>query len=214
MEFVKSEVKQLAESPQSTSEGFEETLVGIFPFNDKVLDRLFETEANKFEKEFKKSALKLYADQEKNFDTEIMRKVERDIYLQVLDNLWMQHLENMNHLREGIHWISVGQRDPLVEYRRQGQHMFEEMQSDLRRETIKALFSARPVEANELDEPTDTELTRAASKSVDNADRIIDAEEFHEEDFHPHDASKKKTRSDKKRKARKAERKRRGKKHK
>ena len=46
-----------------------------------------------------------------------MRKVERDVYLQILDNLWMQHLENMHHLREGITWMSVGQRDPLVEYR-------------------------------------------------------------------------------------------------
>ena len=41
-----------------------------------------------------------------------MRGLERDVYLQVLDVLWMQHLENMQHLREGIHWRSVGQRDP------------------------------------------------------------------------------------------------------
>ena len=59
-----------------------------------------------------------------------MRKVERDIYLQILDNLWMQHLENMDHLREGIHWMSVGQQDPLVEYRRRGQLLFEDMQTD------------------------------------------------------------------------------------
>ena len=112
-----------------------------------------------------------------------MRKVERDVYLQVLDNLWMQHLENMDHLREGIHWISVGQKDPLVEYRRQGQHLFEAMQQDLRHEVLKALFSAEPANFDDLDEPIETELTRAARQSVDNADKILDATEFDEDDF-------------------------------
>jgi preprotein translocase subunit SecA len=94
-----------------------------------------------------------------------MRKVERDIYLQVLDNLWMQHLENMDHLREGIHWMSVGQQDPLVEYRRRGQLLFEEMHQ------------------SQLNEPVETQLTLAARRSVDNADRITEAEEFDESDF-------------------------------
>jgi preprotein translocase subunit SecA len=95
------------------------------------LDKLFDTEATKFESELVKAAESLYKIQEKLFGADNMRKVERDIYLQVLDNLWMQHLENMDHLREGIHWISVGQRDPLVEYRRQGQRLFEEFQATL-----------------------------------------------------------------------------------
>ena len=112
-----------------------------------------------------------------------MRKVERDIYLQVLDNLWMQHLENMDHLREGIHWLSVGQRDPLVEYRRQSQVLFAEMQVQLRQDVIKTLFSARPISESEIDRPVDTDLTRAARSSVDNADRILEAESFDESDF-------------------------------
>jgi preprotein translocase subunit SecA len=112
------------------------------------------------------------------------KRFERDIYLQVMDNLWMQHLESMDHLRQGIHWISVGQRDPLVEYRRQSKIVFEEMQQVLRHDVIRALFHARPVEADELDNPIETELTRAARSSVDNADRVLlDAEEFHETDF-------------------------------
>ena len=79
-----------------------------------------------------------------------MRKVERDVYLQILDNLWMQHLENMDHLREGIHWMSVGQQDPLVEYRRQGQLLFDDMQSTLRHDIVRALFHAEPVDMNNL----------------------------------------------------------------
>ena len=102
-------------------------------------------DASKFEDVFKTEAKELYAAREQAFTPEIMRKVEREVYLQVLDNLWMQHLENMDHLREGIHWMSVGQQDPLVEYRRRGQLLFEAMQNSLRHEVLRALFHAEPM---------------------------------------------------------------------
>lgn len=96
----------------------------------------------------------------------------------------MEHLESMDHLRQGIHWISVGQRDPLVEYRRQSQIMFEAMQETLRHDVIRALFHARPITDSELQKAVDTELTRAARSSVDNADRIIETDvDLHEKDF-------------------------------
>jgi len=95
----------------------------------------------------------------------------------------MQHLENMNHLREGIHWISVGQKDPLVEYRRQSQILFNAMQLDLRHEVIRTLFSAQPVDSSDLERPTETAITKAARKSIDNADKIIEGEEYHADDF-------------------------------
>jgi preprotein translocase subunit SecA len=64
----------------------------------------------------------------------------------------MQHLENMDHLREGIHWISVGQRDPLVEYRRQSQKLFDEMQEELRHEIIRTVI-AHPAGGFNSDRP-------------------------------------------------------------
>ena len=63
-----------------------------------------------------------YATKELEFGADVMRKIEREVYLKVLDALWMQHLENMQYLREGIHWRSIGQRDPLVEYRTESQN--------------------------------------------------------------------------------------------
>src|SRR5690606_10800088 len=125
----------------------------------KTLDRLFDTESSKFESVLKTEVEELYDGRESAFGKGILRKVERDIYLQVLDNLWMQHLENMDHLREGIHWLSVGQRDPLVEYRRQSQVLFAEMQVTLRHDVLKNIFHARPISQDELDNPTETELT-------------------------------------------------------
>ncbi len=209
--FIEEESKLLASSPLATTDQFEAQLRELFPFSEKVLDRLFEMPAEKFPAALEAEAKKLYEESEAAFGKDIMRKVERDIYLQLLDNLWMQHLENMDHLREGIHWISVGQRDPLVEYRRQGQRMFEEMQAELRHDVVRSLFAAEPAEVTEA--PIETELTRAARKSVDNADKIIEADEFSEIDFVKSDApsggTKKKVTESSRKKARKAERQRR-----
>lgn len=209
--FIEEESKLLASSPLATTDQFEAQLRELFPFSEKVLDRLFETPAEKFPAALEAEAKKLYEESEAAFGKDIMRKVERDIYLQLLDNLWMQHLENMDHLREGIHWISVGQRDPLVEYRRQGQRMFEEMQAELRHDVVRSLFAAEPAEVTEA--PIETELTRAARKSVDNADKIIEADEFSEIDFvksdTPSGGTKKKVTESSRKKARKAERQRR-----
>jgi preprotein translocase subunit SecA len=205
--FIKEEAKALADSPMLLSDTFEAIVTEVFPFDEKSLDKLFNTPSDQFGKVLKQKALALYEDQESAFTDEVMRKVERDVYLQILDNLWMEHLESMDHLREGIHWISVGQRDPLVEYRRQAQHMFEEMQDTLRHDVLRALFHAEPAE---LDRAIETELTKAARSSVDNANRILEAEEYVEADFVPQKAEQeaKKQSATKRKKARKAERQR------
>jgi len=183
-EFIKEEVKQLVASPLSTTDQFEDMVKSVFPFDEKVLDKVFDADADKFGDELEKEALKLYDQRSKAFTPEVMRKVERDIYLQILDNLWMQHLESMDHLNQGIRWISVGQRDPLVEYRRQGQQLFDALQDTLRNNTVQAVFSAQPVDPEDLDQSVETELTRAARGSVENADRIVEnLDEFEEADF-------------------------------
>jgi preprotein translocase subunit SecA len=209
--YIKEEVKALAGSELATTDKYDALLKEVFPLSEETLDKLFDTSAEKFEAALLKEAENLYEERQDLFGAESMRKIERDIYLQILDNLWMQHLENMDHLREGIHWISVGQRDPLVEYRRQGQRLFEEMQMTLRHDVMRAIFNAEPADVQA--EPVETELTRAARQSVDNADKIIEADEFKEDDFVDAQAvrggSKKTTTAAKRKKAHKVERKRR-----
>lgn len=210
-EFIHDEIKALIASPESMSETFEITLKEVFDFDDATIDKLFEVEAEKFEKALLKEVNKKHAEQRELFDEEIMQKVERDIFLQVLDNLWMQHLENMDHLRQGINWISVGQRDPLVEYRRQSQRLFEDMQQQLRHDTIRSLFHARPVSQDRIDQATETELTKAAKGSVDNADKILSLDSKIDDDDFAADANsgttKSKPSSAKKKQKRKAARK-------
>ena len=213
--FFSEEIDLLVASPESLTDKFEAILTDLFPFDESTLDKLFDTEASKFADVLKREAEELYDARASAFGDDILKKVERDIYLQILDNLWMEHLENMDHLREGIHWLSVGQKDPLVEYRRQSQVLFAEMQTNLRHEVIKHVFHAQPVRAEDMDHPTETELTRAARSSVDNADRILDVEEFDEGDFagsgQTKGGSKAHVSKSKKQKQRKAERQRRAK---
>ena len=209
--FVEEEAKALAASPELLTEQFESMVREVFPLDDKALDRLFDTPSDKFGDALVKEAHELYDARETGFTKEIMRKVEHDIYLQILDNLWMQHLENMDHLKEGIHWMSVGQRDPLVEYRRQAQRLFDAMQLELRHDVVRTVFHAEPVDMRTLEQPIETDLTRAARGSISNADRILDADsEFEAADFEAGHAQgtpvKKQTTVRKK--ARKAERKR------
>jgi len=209
--FIEEQARMLAASPDLLTEQFESIVRETFPLDEPSLDRLFDTGADKFSDVLIKEAYELYDGREAAFTKEIMRKVERDIYLQVLDNLWMQHLENMDHLREGIHWISIGQRDPLVEYRRQGQLLFEEMQANLRQEVIRLVFHAEPIDLAQLEQPAETELTLAARQSISNADRILTGDdEFEEADFRAKEANQAAVKKQPvmRKKARKAERQR------
>jgi preprotein translocase subunit SecA len=209
--FVEDQVRVLSQLSFPTVEEYQDVIREVLPFDDAALERLFNTDAGKFEQVLLEQANELYAGREEAFTLEIMRKVERDVYLQILDNLWMQHLENMDHLREGIHWMSVGQQDPLVEYRRQGQLLFEEMQQSLRHDVVRALFHAQPIDIQQLDQPAETELTRAARNSVDNINRINeDEDQFEEKDFKSRGGvqNTQKQAAEKRKKNRKQERKR------
>ncbi len=213
--FIDEQARFLAASPELLTEQFQGILTDSFPLDDKTLDRVFDTPSDKFGDALIKAAHELYEGREAAFTPEMLRKVERDIYLQVLDNLWMQHLENMDHLREGIHWMSVGQRDPLVEYRRQAQRLFDAMQQTLRHDVLQFVFNAEPVDPALLQHATETELTRAARGSISNANKILDADDdFEAADFAAANKDKNASAAKKpevRKKARKAERQRKAK---
>ena len=128
-------------------------------------------------------ANKLYADKEKEIEADTLRKVERDVYLQVLDTLWMQHLENMQHLRDGIHWRSVGQRDPLVEYRSESQKLFDGLQATLRDEVLRAIMHVHKQDMLAVEEEKhDTELTRRVESAVERGVNELGSGESNRDD--------------------------------
>ncbi len=170
-ELVEEEVRQLTIFAPENQAEFAAQFEPIIPLQKKVLEKLSgQTKEKERFAAALKATTKLYKEREKDFTPEIVRKLEREIYLQVLDTLWMQHLENMQHLRDGIHWRSVGQRDPLVEYRQESQRLFEQLQATLREEVVRAIFHVSRQDVSGQDqkeEEFDTELTRAAEKSVE-----------------------------------------------
>lgn len=120
--LMEAKVRELTVVPAKNNKNFDVEFDEIFPISDKKLKAIGLEKNDKQRYELAlKEVKKTYTAKEEELETDVMRKVEREVYLQVLDTLWMQHLENMQHLREGIHWRSVGQRDPLVEYRSESQ---------------------------------------------------------------------------------------------
>ena len=165
--LIREEAKTLTEFSSRANKNFDAEFKAVFDFDD---DLIHEIGLKRKEKDREKLAIEAigeaYKKKEEEFGAETMRKVEREVYLKVLDTLWMQHLENMQHLREGIHWRSVGQRDPLVEYRSESQKLFDGLQRNLREEVLKILLTITPAEAR-ADNVTDgeeyeSELTKMA----------------------------------------------------
>jgi preprotein translocase subunit SecA len=103
--------------------------------------------------EFSEDALDEYTAKEEELeqiDAGLLRNLERFVILQVVDQRWREHLENMEYLREGIHLRSMAQKDPLTEYRSEGHLIFERLGRSIRDEVVAILFHAQ-VEANDAE---------------------------------------------------------------
>lgn len=166
--LIHDAVGELTALPAKNNPQFKEQFISIFPISDTSVAKIGAEKKDKLRREKAREAVdKLYAKREKELGEENVRAIEREIYLQVLDTLWMQHLENMQHLREGIHWRSVGQRDPLVEYRSESQKLFDGLQRTLREEVLRAILHVTPADIAHR-EFHETELTRAAQSAVES----------------------------------------------
>ena len=169
--LIKEKVNQVVVVPSKNEPKLVENFTFIFPVDEEEITTIGKVKKDR-ERAEKALALakKAYAEKEEEIGDEQLRGVEREVYMAVLDTLWMQHLENMQHLREGIHWRSVGQRDPLVEYRSESQKLFNSLQSNLRDEVLNTIFRIHKhdaVIAQSQDDEYETELTRLAENAVE-----------------------------------------------
>jgi preprotein translocase subunit SecA len=209
--LLKEQVRSLTQFSLKEDPQFVQSFEAILPIAEVTIKKIGEAKEKERVALAQKEAEKLYKQREKEFTPEVMRKLEREVYLQVLDTLWMQHLENMQHLRDGIHWRSIGQRDPLVEYRAESQRLYDQLQLTLREEILRTLLrvTKRDIVPTK-EESFDTELTRAAEHSVEQGVNEIGKPERHA-DFDkkgPSAASKKKKELRKKRKTQRQNKKR------
>jgi preprotein translocase subunit SecA len=96
---------------------------------------------------------KRYTDKEKLLTPEIIRRVERDVMLQIVDTQWKDHLYSLDHLKEGIGLRGYGQKDPLVEYKRESFELFQQMKTRIDEEMVRYLWALRPVISQEGEAP-------------------------------------------------------------
>ncbi len=169
--LIKEKVDELVIVPSKNDPKLVENFTFVFPVDEEKI-----TKVGKIKKDKQRSeealalAKEVYASKESEIGETHLRGVEREVYMAVLDTLWMQHLENMQHLREGIHWRSVGQRDPLVEYRSESQKLFKSLQANLRDEVLNTIFRIHKHDAvitQSQDDEYETELTRLAENAVE-----------------------------------------------
>ena len=118
----------------------------------------------------KEEALRLYETKEAEFpEPEQIREIERGVILKVTDSRWMDHIDDMDQLRQGIGLQAFGQRDPVVEYRLQGYDMFNDMTESIREETVKMLMHVRieqKVEREQVAEVTGTNKDDSANAPI------------------------------------------------
>lgn len=178
--LMKEATADLTQFSSRVNKNFQTEFQAVFQLDDDLVETIGLMRKEKDRARLALTAVKeAYSDKEAEFTPAVMRKLEREVYLKVLDTLWMQHLENMQHLREGIHWRSVGQRDPLVEYRSESQKLFDGLQRSLREEVLKILLNLSPqaAAATDLvdDEEYDTELTKMAESATEKGVNEISA---------------------------------------
>jgi preprotein translocase subunit SecA len=92
----------------------------------------------------------LHAEREAAFTPPVMRQLQKFVVLQTIDQLWKEHLLNMDHLKEGIGLRGYGQRNPLQEYQKEGYEMFEEMIGAIHQDAVQKVFTVQAVRADDL----------------------------------------------------------------
>ena len=113
-----------------------------------------------------------YEDKETEFGSEDLRELERVVMLKVVDQKWMDHIDNMDELKNGINLRAYGQKDPVVQYRMEGFDMFEEMISDIKVDVVKILLNIH--KSGEIRRKEVAEITGAGLE--DTAIRLVDGD--------------------------------------
>ena len=144
-------------------------LLPTIPLKPVSRGRINTPRKNALKQQLKEEAVKLYEAKEAEFpEAEAIRELERVILLKVIDRKWMDHIDDMDQLRQGVGLQAYGQRDPLVEYKLSGYEMFDEMTQNIKEETVRLLFHVRveqKVEREQVAKVTGTNKDDSVAKA-------------------------------------------------
>ena len=160
--------------------GFNDKIEDVFAFEHVSFSKeeLEHVTKKSFKKDFIDRAVRKYEEQEAQFDdTAQFREVERVLLLKCIDRRWMNHIDDMEQLKQGIHLVSYGQKKPTEEYKITGFEMFQEMTDGIAEDTVKAIMHIRveqKVEREEVAKVTGTNKDdTAVPKTVKRSGRKI-----------------------------------------
>ena len=119
-------------------------LLPTIPLQPLNAERVLKPKKNSLKQQLKEEAVKLYEAKEAEFpEPEAIREIERVILLKVIDRKWMDHIDDMDQLRQGAGLQAYAQKDPLVEYKMNGYEMFDDMTQNIKEETVRLLLHVR-----------------------------------------------------------------------
>ncbi len=149
-------------------EALSNEIVSTFGINmlDELKDKSGDVEA--IISSLQEKAHEKYADKEKEIEAEQLREIERIVMLKVVDQKWMDHIDNMDELRKGIGLQGWGQKDPVVQYRIVGTEMFDEMIEAIKVDVVKLLMNLR--QQKDLRRSETAKITKAALQSINSVD--------------------------------------------
>ena len=126
--------------------GLREHYIGVLTMPDDLTyttDELNDVKKSDITEMLQERAETIYEAKEAEYGSEVMRELERVVLLRNVDQKWMDHIDAMDELKHGIYLRSMGQKDPVVEYRFEGFAMFDEMIAAIREDTVRAILTAR-----------------------------------------------------------------------
>ena len=152
-----------------------ELLLPTIPFKVITRGRIKERTKDGLKQQLKEEALALYESKESEFpDEEAVREIERVVLLKVVDRKWMDHIDDMDQLRQSIGLQALGQHDPLVEDKIAGYDMFNEMNRHLMEETVRVLFHVKVEQKVEREEVAKVTGTNKDDTSVKEPKRRVE----------------------------------------
>jgi preprotein translocase subunit SecA len=162
-DFIAGEIEDIVSrnSGEKTAElnleGIVEAYMALIPNGQADAESLEGLDSEEVVDLLVEDAMRAYGEVESRFGSEIMRKVERQIMLAVIDRLWIEHLTEMDDLREGVGLQAYGQRDPLVVYKTEGFRMFQQLLDNMQHDVVHTMYRVQPAAA---EQPVRTRMTQ------------------------------------------------------
>ena len=171
IEFVADNIPTMfveGQTGELNIESLNTEIINVFGIDMLDYIKQNKNDAEKIAEQLKKLALEIYSKKEEEITSEQMRELERVVMLKVVDEKWMNHIDSMDELKNGIGLRAYGQKDPFVQYRLEGFDMFDEMINDIKFDVTKILMHIR--QQGEVKRQETVKITGEALEAIHSVD--------------------------------------------